>query len=150
MSMALETRGFIFNSLWHLSTKCHRYYYKMRQLFYCKMRQKFITNALDFLLQNVMILLRNVTVITKFDVYYKSRQYNYFSKYNLCECRLTTCVYHPLWFRFGEGLISPDQLNLFGISVRKRSNPIIVIFFHLTEWITSLRNKILVFSSIFQ
>ena len=40
-------------------------YYKMRQVFYYKMRQ---------LLQIAMILLQNVTVITKCDVYYKLRQ----------------------------------------------------------------------------
>ena len=37
-------------------------YYKMRELFYYKMRQ---------VLQNAMILLQNATVITKSDVYYK-------------------------------------------------------------------------------
>ena len=40
----------------------------MRQLFYYKMRQKFITKSVRFLLQNA-------TVITKCDVYYKLRQY---------------------------------------------------------------------------
>ena len=40
--------------------------YKMRQVFYYKMRQ---------LLKNVTILLQNTTVITKCDVYHKSRQY---------------------------------------------------------------------------
>ena len=41
-------------------------YYKMRQVFYYKMRQ---------LLQIAMVLLRNATVITKYDVYYKLLQY---------------------------------------------------------------------------
>ena len=43
-------------------------YYKMRQLFYYKMRQ---------LLQIVTILLQSGTVITKSDVCYKLRQYNW-------------------------------------------------------------------------
>ena len=41
-------------------------YYKMRQVFYYKMQQ---------LLQIATILLQNATVIIKYDVYYKLRQY---------------------------------------------------------------------------
>ena len=42
-------------------------HYKMRPVFYYKMRQ---------LLQIATTLLQNATVITKCDVYYKLRQYN--------------------------------------------------------------------------
>ena len=69
-----ETREFIFDSLWHFILICDRYYYKMRQ--------KFITKCVRFLWQNATVLLQNATVvtncddfITKFDVYYKLRQY---------------------------------------------------------------------------
>lgn len=36
----------IFSSLWYVITKCNRYYCKMRQLFYYKIRQNTITNFL--------------------------------------------------------------------------------------------------------
>ena len=49
------------------------YYYKMRQLFYYKRRQKFVAKCVWFLLQNATDLLQNVTVTTKYDVYYKWR-----------------------------------------------------------------------------
>ena len=42
-------------------TKCDRYYYKIQQLFYYKMRQKFITKYVRFF-------------ITKCDSYYKMRR----------------------------------------------------------------------------
>ena len=71
MSMVLDTMGF--HILFIMTV-----YYKMRQLFYYKMRQKFITKCVRFfitklrqLLKNAMILLQNVAVITKCDVYYK-------------------------------------------------------------------------------
>ena len=35
------------------------------------------------------------------------------------ESRFTTCVYHSLWFLFDEALISPDQMNLIGVSIRE-------------------------------
>ena len=47
-------------SLLHFTTKCDRYYYKIRQLFYYKVRQKFIAKCVKF-------------VITKCDIYYKIR-----------------------------------------------------------------------------
>ena len=49
----------------------------MRQLFYYKMRQKFIIKVFfllqnaTVLLQNATTLLQNTTVIIKYDVYYK-------------------------------------------------------------------------------
>ena len=50
----------------------------MSQLFYHKMRQKFITKCVGYLLQNTTVLLQNATVITncddlikKCDSYYK-------------------------------------------------------------------------------
>ena len=39
------------------------------------MWQRFITKCVSFLLQNATVLLQNATVITKYDVYYKLRQY---------------------------------------------------------------------------
>ena len=56
--------GFIFGSLWHLTTKCGRCYYKMRRLLYYKMRQ---------ILQNAIVLLQNRTAFAKLDVTYKMR-----------------------------------------------------------------------------
>ena len=59
----------------------------MRPVFYNKMRQKFITKYVRFLLQNatvllenatVIALLQNATVIAKCDFYYKLRQYSYY------------------------------------------------------------------------
>ena len=47
-------------------TKCDKCYYKVRQLFYYKVRQ---------VLQSVTILLQSATGITKCDDYYKVRQY---------------------------------------------------------------------------
>ena len=48
----------------------------MKQLFYYKMRQKFLKNASGFLLQNAAVLLQNATInmncdnfITKYDSY---------------------------------------------------------------------------------
>ena len=75
----LRDRGFIFDSLWHFITKCNRYYYKIRQLLYYRMQQKFITKYVNFLLQNATLLLQNATVkcddfITKCDSYYKMRR----------------------------------------------------------------------------
>ena len=49
--------GFISDSLWQIIIKCHRFYYKIRQL-----------------LQIATILLQNATVITKSDVRYELRQ----------------------------------------------------------------------------
>ena len=53
----------------------------MRQLFFFKMRQKFITKCFSFLLQNATVLLQNATVITncdnfitECDSYYKMRR----------------------------------------------------------------------------
>ena len=59
----------------------------MRQVFYYKMPQFYYETCQ--LLQNAMILLQNVTVITKYDVYYKMHRYNMYIapvslKYNLC------------------------------------------------------------------
>ena len=47
----------------------------MRQLFYYKIRQKFISKCVRFFIENATVLLQNATVITKCDVYYKLRQY---------------------------------------------------------------------------
>ena len=67
MSMVLYTR-FIFDSLiWQFITKYDRCYYKMRQLSYYKMRQKFITICVRFLLQKATVLLQNATIITNCD-----------------------------------------------------------------------------------
>ena len=46
----------------------------MRQVFYNKMRQFYWKNAT--FITNCMILLQNATVITKYEVYYKIRQYD--------------------------------------------------------------------------
>ena len=48
-------------------------YYKLRQVFNCKMRQFYF--MLRQLFQNAPILLQNLTVITKCDVDYKMRCY---------------------------------------------------------------------------
>ena len=48
-------------------------YYKMRQAFYYKMRQLYY--KMQQLSQIATILLQNATVITKYDFYYKLRQY---------------------------------------------------------------------------
>ena len=66
-------------SLWHFITKGNKYYHKMRQLFYYIMRYKFIIRHFLYykmrqLLQNDSILLQNVTVVKKCDVYHKIRQ----------------------------------------------------------------------------
>ena len=50
-------------------------YYRIRQVFYYKMRQFYY--KMRQLLQIATILLQNTTVITKCDVYYKLRQYNF-------------------------------------------------------------------------
>ena len=47
----------------------------MRQLFYYKMRQKFVTMCIGFLLQIGTLLLQNAAVIAKYEVYYKTRWY---------------------------------------------------------------------------
>ena len=51
----------IFGSLRHFITKCDRCYYKMRHLFYYKMRQTFIAKCIKFcfLLENTTVLLQN-------------------------------------------------------------------------------------------
>ena len=53
-------------------------YYKMGQLLYYKMCQ--FHYKMKQLLQNVTILLENVKVITKCNVYYKFRQYNFLER----------------------------------------------------------------------
>ena len=37
------------------------------------------------------------------------------------ESRFTSCVYYPLWFLFGDSLISPDKLTLIGGSISNYS-----------------------------
>ena len=66
--------GLIFGSLSQFITKCGRYYYKMCQLFYYEMTQFY--HNMQQLIQNAAILLDNVTVTTKCDVYYKMLRYN--------------------------------------------------------------------------
>ena len=74
--------GFKFGSLWYFTTKCDIYYctsnllqnptkvyYKMHQIVYHKMQQFYY--KFRQLLQNVLILLQNATVIRTCDVYYK-------------------------------------------------------------------------------
>ena len=64
----------------------------------------------------------------------------YFKNYFVvtASARFTTCVYKSLWFLFGEGLISPDQLTLIGVSISNYS--------YLSS---SYKNEIVI-SSIFQ
>ena len=50
-------------------TKCDSY-------FLTKCDSSLLQNASVFLLQDATVLLQNATVITKYDVYYKLRQYN--------------------------------------------------------------------------
>ena len=72
--LILGVNSFIFDSLWQLIAKYDRYY-KMRQLFYYRMRQEFITKCARFLLQNATALLENATIfITKCNNYYKVRR----------------------------------------------------------------------------
>ena len=52
-------------------TKCDSY-------FVTKCDRSLSQNAIGYLLQNATILLENTAVITKYDVYYKLRQYNDF------------------------------------------------------------------------
>ena len=61
--------GFIFGSLRHFFIKCDRYCYKTGQLFYYKMRQKFITKCVKFFIKKCY------SFITKCDGYYKMRQF---------------------------------------------------------------------------
>ena len=88
------TRDLIFDSLWHFITKYDRCYYKMGQLFYYKMRQTFIFcykmrqfyYIMRQLLQMAIIKdryfrLQKATFITKFDVYYKLRQFRAYGWY---------------------------------------------------------------------
>ena len=49
-------------------TKCDRY-------FITKSNRSLLQNASGYLLQNATILLQNPTALTKFNVYYKLRQY---------------------------------------------------------------------------
>ena len=53
----------------NIITKCDSY-------FITKCDRSLLQNAPGFLLQNATILLQSATVITKYDVYYKLRQYN--------------------------------------------------------------------------
>ena len=59
----------------------------MQQLFYYKMQQTFTTKCARFfyykmrqLLQIATVLLENATVITKWDIYYKLRQYKFINE----------------------------------------------------------------------
>ena len=47
-------------------------YYKMRQVFYCKMS---LLYKMWQLFQNMTILLQNATILIKCNVYYKMRRY---------------------------------------------------------------------------
>ena len=80
--------------LWHFITKYDRCCYKMGQLFYYKMRQTFIFcykmrqfyYIMRQLLQMTIIKdrysrLQKATFITKFDVYYKLRQFRPYGWY---------------------------------------------------------------------
>ena len=83
---------YVLDSLKNFITKCDRYYYKTRRLFCCKIRQMFIAKCgrsfyykirqfyykMWQLLQKASILIQTETVITKFNVYYKMRQYRLF------------------------------------------------------------------------
>ena len=62
-------------------TKCDKIYYKMREVFSCKIRQFFYN--LRQLLQNTSILLQNAAVISSCDIYYRMCGNIYFSwKFN--------------------------------------------------------------------
>ena len=69
MSMVLDTRLYIW--LIVSLTKCDRYCYQMRQLFYYKMWPKFITKCVRFFITKCN------SFITKCDSYYKLRQLYY-------------------------------------------------------------------------
>ena len=73
MSMVLATRFYIW-FIMTLITKRDRHYYKMRQLFYYKIRQ--FCYKMRQLLQGTTILLQNATFIAKCDVSYKLQQYD--------------------------------------------------------------------------
>ena len=72
--LRLQCYGFIFDSLWQFITKCDRYYYKMRPLFYYKntkevcykMHQVFYYK-MQQLLEIATISLPNATFITNCD-----------------------------------------------------------------------------------
>ena len=79
------------------------------------MRQKFITNTLDFLLQNAIVLLQNATAITKCDdfitkcdSYYKLRQckrqgcYQIETSQLICRANQLTCFYMMATLAFNE------------------------------------------------
>ena len=57
----------IFNSLWQFSTKCDRFYYKMRKLFYTKCDKFFVTKCDSF-------ITNCDNFVKKFDSYYKMRR----------------------------------------------------------------------------
>ena len=98
----------------------------MEQLFYYKMRQKFITKCASFLLKNVTVLLQNATVITncdnfitKCDVYYKLQQYKH-SRFTGQEGKgvgiYLTPLYqlHPLHWQLdvSQAIIAKDSLSI--------------------------------------
>ena len=65
-NMFLEVNSgysFIFCSLWHFTTKCYRYYYKMWQLFYHKMRQKVITKCVRYFIPKCVRRLLQTTSV---------------------------------------------------------------------------------------
>ena len=73
-----SSSDFIFGSLRYVIAKCDRYCYKMGQLFYCKLHQKFITKFVRIFLTKCdsFIIICYNGFITTCDVYYKIRRYN--------------------------------------------------------------------------
>ena len=73
-------------------------YYKLRQVFYHKMRQFYY--KMRQLLQIATILSQNATVVTKYDIYYKLRQYKPYKQkkiYNILSHSITFGLQKP-WF----------------------------------------------------
>ena len=96
------TRGFIFDLLWQLITKCDSYFVR-------KFDTNLLKNASGFLLQNATVLLLNAIVITKrddftakCDSYYKMRrllQTGIVQEYLLLCLQLWLLYFHNWWCR---------------------------------------------------
>ena len=73
-------------SLWHLITRCERYYSKMRQLLSYKMRQFYY---------NMRSLIQNVSVNVKRK--FKYCNVNIFQLINFCNCRILNYFFSPIY-----------------------------------------------------
>ena len=118
-------------------TKCDKCYYKVRQLFYYKVRWSVITKCDSFfitkcdrcyykvrqLLQSVTILLQSATGITKYDDYYKVRQYT--GVFGVVCLPFPIC---NLWLPRGNSL---KAILCCGLLVRSKNSVFIVSFLNV-------------------